>query len=365
MFRVMKHFLQSRYASWNQGIFKFLVTCIFITFITGCYLSFFPVVIDDCNCKNNNREKETAKQEEVFSSQHKLAVLVPFRDRFDELLEFVPHIHNFLKRQGINHQIYVLNQVDNYRFNRASLINVGFRISQQDCDYMAMHDVDLLPLNPELSYAYPGSGPFHVASPELHPRYHYPTFVGGILLLTREHFERVNGMSNKYWGWGLEDDEFYVRLKEAKLNISRPANITTTKENTFKHLHNRARRKRDTAKCHAQREATRRRDRQTGLSSVAYRVEGAHAVVIDGAPATVVGVALRCDRQLTPWCECIEAAKPTGTAAPAAAATASLLRVGREEPLTGGRKWESNKDKTSDKAPTLPPLKHATLSILK
>jgi len=50
----------------------------------------------------------------------------------------------------------------------------------------------------------------------------------------REHFIQVNGMSNKYWGWGLEDDEFYVRLKEAHLSISRPQNISTGTHNTFK-----------------------------------------------------------------------------------------------------------------------------------
>jgi len=55
-----------------------------------------------------------------------------------------------------------------------------------------------------------------------------------LLFFCREHFELVNGMSNKYWGWGLEDDEFYVRLKEAGLNVSRPVNITTGTENTFK-----------------------------------------------------------------------------------------------------------------------------------
>ena len=26
-------------------------------------------------------------------------------------------------------------------------------------------------------------------------------------------FELVRGMSNQYWGWGMEDDEFYHRLK--------------------------------------------------------------------------------------------------------------------------------------------------------
>ena len=77
------------------------------------------------------------------------------------------------------------------RFNRASLINIGFIESRTDCDYLAMHDVDLLPLNGNLDYGYPGNGPFHVAAPELHPKYHYKTFVGGILLLTREHFQQV------------------------------------------------------------------------------------------------------------------------------------------------------------------------------
>lgn len=42
-------------------------------------------------------------------------------------------------------------------------------------------------------------------------------------------------MSNKYWGWGLEDDEFFVRLRDANLNITRPLNILTNKTNTFKY----------------------------------------------------------------------------------------------------------------------------------
>lgn len=48
-----------------------------------------------------------------------------------------------------------------------------------------MHDVDLLPLNKNLSYSYPEKQPFHVAAPNLHPRYHYSNFVGGILLVNR------------------------------------------------------------------------------------------------------------------------------------------------------------------------------------
>jgi len=36
--------------------------------------------------------------------------------------------------------------------------------------------------------------------------------VGGALLLTTEHYAKVNGYSNYYWGWGQEDDDFYYRL---------------------------------------------------------------------------------------------------------------------------------------------------------
>jgi len=58
--------------------------------------------------------------------------------------------------------------------------------SQSVINYIAMHDVDLLPLNPSLDYHYPPTGHVnHIAAPHLHPRYHYASFVGGILLITK------------------------------------------------------------------------------------------------------------------------------------------------------------------------------------
>ena len=78
------------------------------------------------------------------------------------------------------------------RFNRASLLNIGFMLSKNECDYMVMHDIDLLPLNDGLEYRYPAEGPLHISSPELHPLYHYKKFVGGILSMTREQFTRVS-----------------------------------------------------------------------------------------------------------------------------------------------------------------------------
>ena len=53
--------------------------------------------------------------DEASWGPHKMALIVPFRNRFDELLEFVPHMHNFLNAQRVRHQIFVINQVDTYR----------------------------------------------------------------------------------------------------------------------------------------------------------------------------------------------------------------------------------------------------------
>ncbi|EFA09998.1 Beta-1,4-galactosyltransferase 7-like Protein [Tribolium castaneum] len=294
----------------KQKVFRFTFTHFFavlltVMFVITVYLQFRLLTEDHCNCSRPVVQYVAKPKYYVnrnYDSNHKLAVLVPYRNRFEELTEFVPYIHSFLNEQKINHDVFILNQVDNYRFNRASLINVGYLETKSNYDYIAMHDVDLLPLNKNLTYAYPQL-PFHLAAPTLHPRYHYDKFIGGILLINREHFGLVNGLSNKYWGWGLEDDEFYVRLKDANLNVTRPENISTGTKDTFRHIHGKDR-KRDTTKCFNQREVTRRRDRQTGLHDVKYKVVSYKSMTIEGAPFNVVNIELFCDRTITPWCDC-------------------------------------------------------------
>lgn len=141
--------------------------------------------------KTTSRVTSTAVSTEDWG-EHQLAVLVPFRGRYEELLQFAPHIHKFLNRQRLRHQIWVINQQDEFRFNRASLLNIGHLLTREMCDYLVMHDVDLLPDNNDLNYGYPEDGPFHVSSPELHPLYHYKTFIGGIFIMTREQFEKAS-----------------------------------------------------------------------------------------------------------------------------------------------------------------------------
>ena len=39
----------------------------------------------------------------------------------------------------------------------------------------------------------------------------YSTIFGGAGSFTKQHFNLINGFSNKFWGWGGEDDDLYNR----------------------------------------------------------------------------------------------------------------------------------------------------------
>jgi hypothetical protein len=38
----------------------------------------------------------------------------------------------------------------------------------------------------------------------------YNHLVGGVLALSKEHFLKVNGWSNLYWGWGVSEIEDFL-----------------------------------------------------------------------------------------------------------------------------------------------------------
>jgi xylosylprotein 4-beta-galactosyltransferase len=255
-----------------------------------------------------SRLESATAAEETAAKTHRLAILIPFRNALRELAELLPVLHRAVPADAV---VCVLHQVDTYRFNRGALFNAGVRECCPSCDYYALHDVDLVPVHPRIRYDYPPheNAVYHLSGPALHPMYHYADFIGGILLVPRTVYERIDGLSPLFWGWGKEDDEFAQRLREHRIPVERPdpSQFGATAEErrlSFVHLHNPSARPRDKTRLGLQSRLPHdaNRIRSVGLSTTEYRVLARKSLAVDNARATLLDIELKCDTILTPWC---------------------------------------------------------------
>jgi len=150
----------------------------------------------------------------------KLAIIIPYRNRFQHLMCFLPAMKTFLNATNIDHEFYIIEQEEGKPFNRGKLLNVGFVLAESNCDYLAMHDVDMLPLDADYSWV---DSPTHMATEcsQFDYRLPYEGYFGGVTLFNCVDFRKTNGYYNEYWGWGAEDDDIRARCGVAQLNCAR------------------------------------------------------------------------------------------------------------------------------------------------
>ncbi|XP_048769557.1 beta-1,4-N-acetylgalactosaminyltransferase bre-4-like isoform X2 [Ostrea edulis] len=157
-------------------------------------------------------------------ARQKVALLIPFRDRYAHLKIFMNHIHPFLMRQQLDYGIYLIDLDDKIMFNRGLLLNIGFLEASQEYDYdcYIFHDVDLLPENDYNLYRC-SDLPRHmsVAIDKFNYKLPYDAIFGGVSAMTKDQIYFVNGFSNKFSGWGGEDDDMYNRLKFHHMTVMR------------------------------------------------------------------------------------------------------------------------------------------------
>jgi len=142
-----------------------------------------------------------------------LQVIVPFRNRHEHLPSLVTSLGETLAAQGIVHKITVVEQAGDGLFNRGTLCNIGFDLHKDADVWYAFHDVDLVPESVNCDYSKPAF-PTHISVYNSQANYAqtYEGAMGGVTLWPKEWFARVNGFSNHYRGWGLEDDDLNKRL---------------------------------------------------------------------------------------------------------------------------------------------------------
>lgn len=142
----------------------------------------------------------------------RLTIVIPFRNREPHLQLLLPQLRAMLAAQGIDYQVLVVEQEAGKLFNRGKLLNVGARHGWDSSDYFIFHDVDMIPelaeygcpsqplrLITRMSYSHRGSDCMS------------GSYFGGTVALSKEQLTLINGLSNRYWGWGKEDDDLLLR----------------------------------------------------------------------------------------------------------------------------------------------------------
>ncbi len=137
----------------------------------------------------------------------KTLVLVTYRDRLTHLNCFV----YYMSKQFPDLQIGICEQVDKGPWNKGLLYNAGYRELAGDYDNIILHDVDYIP---DMKVDYSPCGQPTLLSTECSQYSYthlYSTYFGGVIGITKEHYELVNGFDNRFLGYGGEDDNLRNR----------------------------------------------------------------------------------------------------------------------------------------------------------
>ncbi|KAA0709643.1 Beta-1,4-galactosyltransferase 1 [Triplophysa tibetana] len=161
-------------------------------------------------------------------AQQKVAMIIPFRNRDEHLKFWLYYLHPILQRQQLDYGVYVINQDGDVTFNRAKLLNIGYKEAMKEYDYdcFVFSDVDLIPMDDRNIYKC-FNQPRHlsVSMDKFGFRLPYTQYFGGVSSLSKDQYLKINGFPNNYWGWGGEDDDIFNRFKPfSALNRARKHN---------------------------------------------------------------------------------------------------------------------------------------------
>jgi hypothetical protein len=146
----------------------------------------------------------------------KLTIILPIRDRDQELMYYLEHMTPIFTSQDITPQFIVVKQVPGRPFNKGMLNNIGYlEVIKTKCSKKILfNDIDILPDDPlTIDYRHVKT----ITNP-----YGYTHCLGCFFLIRRKVFKKMNGFSNLYFGWGYEDTDLQQRAKLYDINIDRP-----------------------------------------------------------------------------------------------------------------------------------------------
>lgn len=155
-----------------------------------------------------------------MQSEEKMAVIIPVRDREEHLKELMTILPKAIANVK-KYDFYVIEQSEVGLFNKGKVINAGFDILKEKYQLFCFHDVDTVPMQ-KTDYSYSGSVT-HLSPIQEQFNFNiaYEDYFGGVIIFSKDDFQKINGFSNMYWGWGCEDDDCYLRCKKNNLPVVR------------------------------------------------------------------------------------------------------------------------------------------------
>ncbi|KAL5103223.1 Beta-14-galactosyltransferase 5 [Taenia crassiceps] len=157
----------------------------------------------------------------------RVLMVFPIRGRWELLKSLMRKLLPLLQRPSVCTFIAIVEQTDALAFNKGLLMNAAvMEMSKRvPFDCIIFHDVDLVPLDGDgVHYDCPAYPRHLTVKVDNLP---YLNLIGGILALPLQHFLRVNGFSNMFWGWGAEDDDMFERLSFLGIPVTRPMSNPT------------------------------------------------------------------------------------------------------------------------------------------
>uniref|UniRef100_A0A0K0FCR2 Beta-1,4-N-acetylgalactosaminyltransferase n=1 Tax=Strongyloides venezuelensis TaxID=75913 RepID=A0A0K0FCR2_STRVS len=163
-------------------------------------------------------------------SLHKIAIIIPYRDRESHLTRLIDFLIPILQKQKLDFRFIVSEQTGDDLFNKGRIMNAAFVYAETlKVDCVIFHDVDMFPQDYGTPYNCPKT-PRHLGAYVNNLGYQlwYPEIAGGVLVINTNDYRKINGYSNMYWAWGGEDDDMGKRIMSNNYTIERPnPNIAT------------------------------------------------------------------------------------------------------------------------------------------
>jgi hypothetical protein len=161
--------------------------------------------------------------------QDKYSIIIPYRDREEHLQLLLPRLQEVFKDK--NYEIIVSEQNNDDNFNLSNTQNVAAQFATGNI--IILHQVDYYPLD-DVSYEildqptlpakkgifvnYDLTKRSYDDIPEGYRKWEDSIdegFYGGVIVMRKEHWDKINGLNPLYKGWGNEDEDLRERLKWA------------------------------------------------------------------------------------------------------------------------------------------------------